>query len=291
MEMHQIRYFLALSEALSFSRAAEQCHVSQPSLTQAIKKLEEELGGALFTRERGQVRLTELGVTVRPNLELVYNQVQQAKTNANHYLKLEKTPLRIGVMVTVGPLCLAPFLAHFKREFPGVEVELHEGGLAELLKRLEGGALDVLVAAPLEEPGDGYLTVPLYSEPYVVIFHPGHRFEMQKTIRLVDMSGEAYVDRLSCELRDTVMAVCEEKKVELYATYRSEREDWVQGMVVARMGVAFMPEFSIVVDGLAHRPLVEPQVSRLVRAIALAGNAEPGVKALLNEAAQWRWLP
>ncbi|NIR99274.1 MAG: LysR family transcriptional regulator substrate-binding protein, partial [Gammaproteobacteria bacterium] len=82
--------------------------------------------------------------------------------------------------------------------------------------------------------------------------------------RLADVSGERYVDRLSCEMRDMVTAACEVSEVELYATHRSEREDWVQGMVMAGMGFAFFPEFSVVVEGIRCRPLVDPQVHREV---------------------------
>ena len=290
MEMHQIRYFLSICDTLNFTRAAELCHVSQPSLTQAIKKLEDELGGALFLRERNRIRLTDLGTMVRPNLEQISGEMQAAKANAHHFLNLDRAPLRFGVMVTIGPLRLAPFLAHFQREHPGVDVELHEGTEDSLLKRLMAGQLDLVVTAPLAELDPGFTVQPLYEERYVVIFPPGHRYEEFKKIRLRDVSGEPYLDRLSCELRDTVLKVCEQQDVEIYATYRSEREDWIQGMVLARLGVAFMPQYSIVVDGIGSRPLVEPEVSRQVTVVTLAQeNPSPVVQTVLRETTAWDW--
>ena len=96
MEMHQVRYVLAVADELNFTRAAEACHVSQPALSRAVQQLEGELGGQLFARERGDTHLTELGRMVLPHLEQVYAEVQQAKHRAKAFLQLERTPLKLG---------------------------------------------------------------------------------------------------------------------------------------------------------------------------------------------------
>src|SRR5919108_5328137 len=98
MEMHQIRYFLAVCETLNFTRAAEQCNVTQPALTRAIQKLEEELGGLLFRRERNLSHVTDLGRLMRPHLEHVLEETEAAKSTAKGFMKLENAPLRLGVM-------------------------------------------------------------------------------------------------------------------------------------------------------------------------------------------------
>ena len=95
MEMHQVRYFLALCEDLNFTHPAERCHVAQPSLTRAIRQLEQELGGALFHRERAHTHLSELGQIVRPHLEQVYREMQEAKREAGDFAKLRRTPLKL----------------------------------------------------------------------------------------------------------------------------------------------------------------------------------------------------
>ena len=104
MEMHQIRYFLAVCDTLNFTRAAERCNVSQPALTRAVQKLEEELGGLLFRRERTLTHLTDLGQLVRPRLQQIFDQAEAAKTTAQGFLKLKDAPLNLGIMCTVGPL-------------------------------------------------------------------------------------------------------------------------------------------------------------------------------------------
>jgi LysR family transcriptional regulator, hydrogen peroxide-inducible genes activator len=115
MEMHQVRYFLALCETLNFTRAAESCNVSQPALTRAVHKLEEELGGLLLRREHNLTHLTDFGRLVRPHLEQVMAQAEAAKSTAMHFLRMDNAPINLGVMCTVGPMRFMSFLA----EFPG----------------------------------------------------------------------------------------------------------------------------------------------------------------------------
>ncbi len=103
MELHQIRYFLATAETLNFTRAAERCAVTQPALTKAIKKLEEELGGPLFGRERNHTHLTELGRAMRERLNVVHHGASAAKAAARKILNREKARLHVGVMCTIGP--------------------------------------------------------------------------------------------------------------------------------------------------------------------------------------------
>ncbi|NIR99275.1 MAG: LysR family transcriptional regulator, partial [Gammaproteobacteria bacterium] len=143
MEMHQIRYFLAVCETQNFTRAAALCHVSQPSLTNAIKKLEDEVGGALFHRQRNAVRPTALGTTLRPRLLQIQAEAQSALADAHHFLKLDRAPLKVGVLVTIGPARVAAFLSHFQRSFPGIDVEVHDERQADLMPRLRRSELDV----------------------------------------------------------------------------------------------------------------------------------------------------
>jgi len=137
---------------------------------------------------------------------------------------------------------------------------------------------------------DTYRTEPVYSEKYMVVFSPNHRLKEKAAIKLEDLSGEAYVDRLACEMREMVMKVCEEKSVELYATYRSEREDWVVGMVLAEMGFAFMPEYSITQNGMLSRPLVDPEVTRTVTIASMPGRPfAPGAEAFIRAVRSYAW--
>ena len=123
MELYQVKYFLALCETLNFTRAANNCNVSQPSLTRAIQNLEGEFGGPLFHRERQRTHLTELGRLMQPYFEQVYAQAQAAKDAAKSFAKLDDISLKIGVMCTIGPSMLADFFGRFRDRYPGVEVQ------------------------------------------------------------------------------------------------------------------------------------------------------------------------
>jgi len=290
MEIQQARYFLALCEAMNFTRAAEACGVSQPALTQAIKKLEDEFGGTLFHRDGKGLLLTELGIRLRPFVGQMLDRAEAARAAADEFRLLRQAPLQVGVMTTIGPGRLAGLLARFKGDHSGVELGVSEGNLADLTQRLEAGNLDLAI---LHAPG-GYSpamrTVSLYEERYMVICPPGHAFERADTIALAQVHQHPYVDRLACEMRETVMAVCAENEIEVYASFRSEREDWIQGMVMAGLGFAFMPEYSITLGGVIRRPLVEPSVSRTVSLVHMAGRQlSPAGMAFLRAAQTHRW--
>ena len=123
-----------------------------------------------------------------------------------------------------------------------------------------------------------------------MIFPPDHRLAKLNAIRLADLSGEPYVDRLACEMREMVMQVCDESAVELYARFRSEREDWVQAMVLARMGFAFMPEYSVSLPELLQRPLTEPEVTRQIALAYVPGRQfSPAASAMVRAAQRFDW--
>ena len=290
MELQQIRYFLAIHEHGGFSRAALACDVSQPALTAAIKKLETEVGAPVFYREGKRLLLTELGRMVKPHLEQVLKGTQTAREIARNFTLLRQAPLRIGVMTTIGPVRVAHFFRRFHQSHPGVELTVRDATLPVLLHELELGEIDIAVVSTPEGLGDTFRSEPLYTERYVVVFPPGHRFERLNGIALSDVSGEDYVDRLACELRESVMAACSQRKVELYAAFRSEREDWVESMVLAGLGFAFMPQYSVRLIGLQQRPLVDPPVERTVLVADVRGRLRsPATKLFVQDILTYKW--
>ena len=271
MELQQIRYFIAVYETLNFTKAAAQCQVSQPALTKAIKRLEDYLGSTLFVRDGRRVIVSEFGKILHPNLEEMLRQDQAVKTLIKNFRLLDKTPLSVGVMVTIGPTALAPFLVDFRTKHPGIEVSVVERPLMELLRALKEGEVEVALLHDPEQDNGDIQAEPIYQERYVVVLPPGHALAARDEIRLKDLSKQSYVDRLSCEMRELVMAKAAMEGVELYARFRSEREDWVQGMVLAGMGFAFMPEYAVTAKDLIVRPLVDPAVSRMVSIASMRG--------------------
>lgn len=271
MELRQIRYFLEICEQGSFSRAADRCGVTQPALTMAMKALEAELGGSVFHREGRRLVLSELGQMVYPHLQRLAGEQDNALTVAQNYKLLKQAPLRVGILPTIGPARIGRYLGVFRDKHPGVELAVSEGSVANLAKRLGSADLDIAVTNAAGGVGAEFRTEMLYNERYVVIFPPGHRFAQLDAVRLADLDGEDYVDRLACEMREMVTKMLGERKVQLYAKFRSEREDWVQTMVLSGLGFAFMPEHSVTVGGLLSRALIEPAVARDVQALEVRG--------------------
>ncbi|MBX6745776.1 MAG: LysR family transcriptional regulator [Acetobacteraceae bacterium] len=271
MELHEIRYFLAVCRTLNFTKAAEQCNVTQPALTRAIQKLEGELGGLLFSRERGNTHLTELGRLMQPHLEEVLARTTAAKEQASRFLRLESAHLRLGVMCTIGPLRFVGFLNRFRADHPGIELTLTENVPGRLSEALLQGELDVAVMAKADGFDERLRAEPLYTERFVVACSVGHRFARRNAVAMREMDGETYLQRINCEFRDVLREQLEACGASIVRSYRSEREDWIQTMVAAGMGVCFLPEFSATHPGVVVRPVQDPEVQRKVCLVTVAG--------------------
>lgn len=290
MEMSQIRYVLAAAKHLNFTKAAAECNVTQPALTKGVKALEAELGAPVFHREGRRILLSDFGRSMLPHLQHIAQEAEATRMLARNFQLLEQVPVRLGVLSTVGHLRLARFLAQFERGHAGIEVSVSEGSPRELKDKLGEGELDIAIMTMDGEVEAEFRTHPLYIERYVVVFPPDHRLGRLNAIPLEELSGENYVDRLACEMREMVMAVCRDRQIELYARFRSEREDWVQAMVLGGIGFAFMPEYSVTLPGLLQRPLIEPTVERQVAAVTVPGRKyTPAVDALMRATNAFAW--
>jgi DNA-binding transcriptional LysR family regulator len=290
MEMHQVRYFLALAESLNFTRAAEMCNVSQPALTRAIRKLEEELGGQLFRRERTLTHLTDLGHLMKPHLEAVMAASAAARTEAQGFRRLEKAPLNLGVMCTIGPRRLIRFFQSLERDIPTLEVALREGPADWILDLMMQGDLDLALLALPSFP-DRFESRTLFSERYVVAFPNGHRFESRNAVALSDLDGEDYLNRSNCEFGEYMVARhADLPEPALRVRYETEREDWIQAMILAGMGCAIMPEFLPIMPGIVTRDLVAPAVQREVSLVTVSGRRfSPAVRAVISLAERFDW--
>lgn len=290
MQMNQIRYFVAMCETLNFTRAAEKCNVSQPALTRGIQALEAEFGGFLFRRERGATHLTDLGRLMRPLLESISRQTSAAKSTARSFLRLDDAPLRLGIMCTIGPLRFMSFVNHFHAEHPGIELTIVEGTTTRLSEDLVRGALDVAVMAQPKPFDERFETRLLYRESFVVAFPRGHAFESAEAVRIRDIAGEPYLSRMNCEYQDYFDYLCAQYEVDVVEAHRSEREDWIQAMVMAGLGISFMPEYSATLPGLPVRKLTEPSVERVVNLVTVAGRILTApVQALVRSVESFAW--
>ena len=289
MEMHQVRYFLAVCEAQNFTRAAEACHVAQPSLTKAIKKLEEEFGGPLFHRERNHTILTELGRRVKPHIDLMSEASSAAKHDAAGFFSDETVKIRLGVMSTIAPTRMVGFLTRLRNEIHGLEMELREASGPALIAAMNKGDLDVALMAMPSLP-DSLHAMPLYPERYMIAFPSGHVFQRRNAVAISELTGIDYLKRVHCEFVEHYQEMGDAKPLGVKVRYTSEREDWVQAMVVAGLGCSIMPEHMPMMDGVSTRPLKEPKVSRTVSLVTVAGRRHsPALAGMIRVAKRFAW--
>ncbi|HEX2554340.1 MAG TPA: LysR family transcriptional regulator [Microvirga sp.] len=291
MEMHQVRYFLALCEELNFTRAAERCHVAQPSLTRAIRLLEDEMGGPLFHRERANTHLSELGRMVEPYLRQMYEQAIAARREALDFVKLRRTRLRLGIMCTIAPTNLIELLSAVQSRYPGIELEIVDAAAAALHERLLAGDLEVAIyCRPVEGPDERLHSLPLFRERFVIALPRGHRLSNLSEIRPEDLRGERYLNRANCEFNGWPGGIFTKPEVGCKMVYRSERDDWLLAMVSAGLGFGFLPEHSVAHAAVEARPLVEPEFWREVSLMTVRGRPHsPAVGALVREAMRVPW--
>jgi LysR family transcriptional regulator, hydrogen peroxide-inducible genes activator len=272
LEMHEIRYFLALARELHFTRAAEACAVTQPAFTRAIRKLEVKLGGLLFNRRRGQIDLTALGWDVLPRLQAGFEEIEAVHSQARYDIKAKRTRIRLGVTCTISPDIFAPILKDLDQELNNVEIVLKEAKSGTIVELLASGDIDIGIAAWPVYPDDMDVH-PIFIENYAIAFAAGHVFQDLDEVPLAQLSGETYLERLHCEFDDHFKAATHDWNINTEIRFSSEREDWIQSMVRQGLGVSIVPEFMPLADGIESRAIVEPSVQRVVAVLTLRGQA------------------
>jgi DNA-binding transcriptional LysR family regulator len=290
MEMQQVRYFVALSRELNFTRAAQACNVTQPALTRAIQALEAELGGPLFHRERAQTHLSELGRIMSPYIETMLQQVEAAQAHARAIRTLDRLDLKIGAMCTISPALIADFIVRFHEQNVGIDLDVSDAPGEGLCQRLDEGALEVGVMAAPEPLHDRFHAMPLFQERFVVVLPPGHRLAERNVVRCADLNAEAYVNRINCESIDFIRTQLHAMEVRVRYVFRSERDDWVIGMIRAGLGLGLFPEFFPFPDDIVTRPLIDPEFVRTVSLVTVRGRPHsPAVGAFVRGARAHRW--
>src|SRR4029079_4833842 len=197
MEMHQVRYFLAVARALNFTRAAEECNVAQPSLTRAIRQLEGELGGDLFRRERPQAQLTELGQHMLTLLKQCYASAVSALSLATAIKKGEVGSLRLALSRTIDPSLVTPHMVELGKLFDGLELKLLRGTGSEVLEYLKQGEVELGIAAKIGDEWERLDNWPLFTEDFQLIVNSMHALAAKSRLGLRGFGGGRLVGRHS----------------------------------------------------------------------------------------------
>ena len=283
MELHQLRYFSAVADTGSFSRAAEKCHVSQPSLSQQIQKLESELGGRLFDRLGRSVRLTGLGEAFLPRARSVLHELVTAKDELTERLQSEAGPVVIGAIPTIAPYWLASRLASFSRKFPKVHLTIAEEITPVLLERLRAGSVDLAVLA-LPIRGHEFDAHPLFNERLFAAVPKTHRLARRPSLQLADLRRDPFLFlRDGHCFRETAVAACDRARLDPRVVFESGHLSSLLAMVGAGMGVSLVPEMAVDKSNPCRFVrIADPQAQRTIAAAVLRGRTlNRGSSALL----------
>jgi len=273
MTLTELRYIVSVARERHFGRAAQGCFVSQPTLSIAIKKLEDELGITLFERGGQEVSVTEIGERVVEQAQRVLEEAETIKRMAGEQQNELIGPLKLGIIFTIGPYLLPkliPALRALAPEMPLIIEENYTARLAEMLKRGEVDA--IIVADPFDEPGT--VACALYDEPFVVATPKGHAWEQLSEIEPSQLAQQSVLllSQGNC-FRDQVLAACSDLNSRqhnghgLASTLQGSSLNTIRHMVASGMGITVMPSTSVGIADeslLTIRPFTVPAPQRRV---------------------------
>ncbi|TFW34413.1 hydrogen peroxide-inducible genes activator [Massilia horti] len=252
MTLTELKYIVAVARARHFGHAAEACFVAQPTLSVAIKKLEDELGVTLFERGGSEVSVTPLGAQIVAQAERVLEQTAAIKELAKQNKDPLAGPLRLGVIYTIGPYLLPPLVKNLIEHVPQMPLVLQENFTVKLLEQLRQGELDAaIMALPLQEHGMSMQT--LYDEPFVVAMPRNHPWAERKEISAEDLKSETMLllGTGHC-FRDQVLEVCPEMARfstpgnGMQRTFEGSSLETIRHMVASGIGLTVLPRASVV---------------------------------------------
>ena len=271
MEMHQIRYFLAAARTLNFTQAADECHVAQPSLSRAIRNLEEELGGDLFRRERSLTHLTELGKLMLPALTQAYESALSAKALAASYKTGTSAPLRLALSQTINLNLLTPSLTELVRVFPGLELNFFRGTAPEVAEHLKRGDSELAVAGPLGTSWERLDAWPLFEEGYELTVNRAHPLALRNALKFADLAKQRLISRPYCEHASEFTTLLKAQGIEQKSGDNILSDQDLVALLQANVGVSIMPQSAVRNNDLHQLPIEGLALRRKVSLYGVAG--------------------
>lgn len=270
--LRQLEYLVAVADLHNFRRAADACHVSQPTLSQQMKALEDRLGVALIERRTSGAELTPIGREITARARRLVIEVQDIRDLALRAGENLAGTLRFGVTPTLGPYLMPPIIAALHREQPDLKLHIREGIPEEQALALSRGALDMLLG-PLPIEGSDLEVEPLFRERLFLVAPPDHPLAMRSKLSLADLKGAQVLSiSRTHHLHHQVAAICAELGMDLLRDYEGTSLDSIHQMASLGLGLAVLPEFYIRSDvgGRAGIDVLEPEGWKYTRSIAAA---------------------
>ena len=241
MELSQLRYAVAIAETGNFTRAAERCHVTQPSLSQQILNLESEVGHKLFHRLGRKAVLTEAGITFIERARRILFEVENAAKELSDHPSLDRR-ITVGALPTIMPYLLTPLIARCRTEHPNLLIHAREDFRADLMRGVVEGELDLaLVTLPVKDPRVSI--EPLLTEPLLLVVGKGHPFASRTEININDISEETFVTTAdSSMLNAQIRSIFGDHNFTLKIGYRCAQVITLKAFVAMGAGISILPQ-------------------------------------------------
>jgi len=292
LELSQIRYFANLATTLNFTEAARQSGVSQPSLTKAIRRLEEEFGGPLLYRDGKDTRLTALGRELQVEFDRIEGILAHVRELTERSAARKSIAIKVGVATTIPPCRFAEFWAQVLIELPMIELVFEplqpKEGEADILS----GKYDLCVLPETPAANFKLSVVALFHERLMIGMSEDHPLAQRSELLPEHLAPEPYLDRIHCEFRSQLVEFFKDNDIVMRPRIQSEREDWVQNMVAKGLGITALPEHSVMAQGIVLRPVAGLKLGREVSLVAVSGSGKPDeVQQILRCAREHNWSP
>jgi LysR family transcriptional regulator, hydrogen peroxide-inducible genes activator len=274
MELHQLRYLCAIADTGSFTRAAEHCHVAQPSLSQQISRLEDELGTRLFDRLGRSIRLTDAGRAFLPHARAVLHQTELARSELDGRRRDARGTVTIGVIPTIAPYYMPKRIAAFARRYPDATLRIVEETTPVLVESLRSLAIDVaILSLPLRHRD--FDIAPLLTERLYAALPPGHPRAAASSLSLRELRDDRFVLlRDGHCFRGIALHMCTRARLDPRIAFESGQFSSLLGMVAAGVGVTLVPEMAIDrAAGCRYVPVADPQAARTIAVASLRGRS------------------
>ncbi len=262
MEIHQLRYFIALHKNGSFTGAAQACNISQPSLSAQIKKLEEELGGKLIERNRKNCRLSPRGSSFLPRALEILRQVELSFEEARDFDSARRGSIRLGCLPTTGAFILPPILVEYRTRFPEIDISIQEGSSPALAASLQNNEVEVAI---MDEAGlrPGMNSIRLLREPLFIALPPDHELAERDELSLSDLRDEPLIlMRKGHGFYSIVESALGKAGVSPVIVYQSSEIETVQALVRAGLGISLVPRMICHHADITYRPIEHPAPCR-----------------------------
>lgn len=242
MDIRHLEYFSEVAKHLSFTKAANALHISQPSLSKAIKSIEDELSVPLFYRSSKQLELTDAGKAVLVNAKTVLEAFYGLTSELSDIMELKKGEISIGIPPIVGAAFFSKLISRFKERYPSIQIKLTEVGTNKIKQEIEEGILDIGLICNVPSHSDQFELVKVLNDPLLLIVHKNHPLAQKKKVHFSEIESQPFIlYRKDFSLHDRIVEECNRHGFYPNVVCESSQKDFMIELVEAKLGIALLP--------------------------------------------------